>query len=257
MVQALFHGLYLTIVARYLSAAGLAALLYDHALTIGDEIRLIWAAPRSFLKWIFLINHYLSEVGLIVCANANALGFSQVIIIWDDSPRIVLGLSIALTATFITTVLSTLASILILYSAMQYSSTTQICFSSKSTPASIVLWVAPLVFEITVIFFTALNAVSLPRDHRTPLRRIVYYDGMVFFVAIALSRGLNIAFSVVTEPGLIFLSIYFSWAMVTLSIRRFLIHIRSFEKDTTYCYNLYHLYEEALSPNSGIELRSY
>jgi hypothetical protein len=55
-------------------AAGLAALLYDHALTIGDEIRLIWAAPRSFLKWIFLINHYLSEVGLIVsfvCANGE------------------------------------------------------------------------------------------------------------------------------------------------------------------------------------------
>jgi hypothetical protein len=51
--------------------AGLAALLYDHALTIGDEIRLIWAAPRSFLKWIFLLNHYLSEVCLIVTANGE------------------------------------------------------------------------------------------------------------------------------------------------------------------------------------------
>ena len=51
--------------------AGLAALLYDHALTISDEIRLIWAAPRSFLKWIFLLNHYLSEVCLIVTANGE------------------------------------------------------------------------------------------------------------------------------------------------------------------------------------------
>jgi hypothetical protein len=241
IIRPLFRGFYLTAVARYLSAAGLAALLYDHALTIGDEIRLIWAAPRSFLKWIFLINHYLSEVGLIVsfvCANeisglndlsyddkkcqklmiaitvygtfstfaANALGFSRVIVIWDKSPWAVLGLSTALTATFIATVLSSLASIIILAPAIQYSAITQIYTVSKSTPASIVLWAAPLAFEITVILFTVFNALSLPRDHRTPLRRILYYDGVVFFVVIALSCGLNI-FTVMTEPGLIFLSI--------------------------------------------------
>ncbi|KAF8482493.1 hypothetical protein DFH94DRAFT_727507 [Russula ochroleuca] len=301
IIQALFRGFYLTSVARYLSVAGLAALLYDHALTIGDEIRLIWASPRSFLKWIFLINHYFSEVCLIVSANemsglndlsyddrrcrklmitlaaygtfstfvANALGFSRVIVIWDKSPRVVLGLSIALTATFLVTVLCTIASIVILSPDILYNPFTQICFVSKSTPASIVLWAAPLAFEITVISFTTYSALSFPRDHRTPLGRILYRDGMMFFVVVALSRGLNIAFSVVTEPGLIFLSTYFSWATVTLSTHRFLIHILSFEKDTTY-YN--DLYEEDRSPSTirtvapcygsprsdfGIELHSY
>ncbi|KAF8482502.1 hypothetical protein DFH94DRAFT_727604, partial [Russula ochroleuca] len=237
--EVLFREFYLTAVARYLGAAGLAALLYDHALTIGDEIRLIWAAPRSFLKWMFLINHYLSEVGLIVSANemsglndlsyddrrcrklmiaiysyctvstaaANAIGFFRVIVIWDKSPRVMLGLSIALIATFITTLLCTIAALIILHSDIHYNPITQICFVSKSTPAAIILWATPLAFEIIVISFIAYNALSLPRDHRTPLRRILYRDGMMFFVAVALSRGLNIAFSVVTEPGLVLMLI--------------------------------------------------
>ncbi|OCH85705.1 hypothetical protein OBBRIDRAFT_838763 [Obba rivulosa] len=43
---------------RYLSAVGLVALAYDHTLTFGDEVSLIWTAPNSFAKWIFLVNRY-------------------------------------------------------------------------------------------------------------------------------------------------------------------------------------------------------
>lgn len=60
-----------TVMADFLSlhkVAGLAALLYDHCLTFGDEINLICTAPRSFLKWVFLTNHYLVEMCLIAVA---------------------------------------------------------------------------------------------------------------------------------------------------------------------------------------------
>ncbi|KAH9993207.1 hypothetical protein BJV77DRAFT_375325 [Russula vinacea] len=49
------------------------------------------------------------------------------------------------------------------------------------------------------------------------------------------------------EPGLIFLPTYFSWAAVTLSTHRFLIHIHSSEKDPT-DYN--DLYQEDVSPSN-------
>lgn len=42
-----------------LSAVGLVVLLYDHALTFVDEVKLIWAAPASFPKYAFLFNRYL------------------------------------------------------------------------------------------------------------------------------------------------------------------------------------------------------
>ena len=52
-----------------IKAVGLVALLYDHSLTLGDEVNLIWTARRSFLKWIFLTNHYMVGVCLIVVTN--------------------------------------------------------------------------------------------------------------------------------------------------------------------------------------------
>jgi Family of unknown function (DUF6533) len=48
---------------------GLVTLLYDHALTLDQEITLIWKAPSSFVKWVFLVNRYLSEVCLLAVAN--------------------------------------------------------------------------------------------------------------------------------------------------------------------------------------------
>ncbi|KAK7685325.1 hypothetical protein QCA50_011689 [Cerrena zonata] len=64
---ALQPELYLQLVAalkdayatRYLSAAGLVVLLYDHILTFSEEIRLVWHAPHSFAKYAFLFNRYL------------------------------------------------------------------------------------------------------------------------------------------------------------------------------------------------------
>ena len=48
-------------------------MLYDHVLTFGDEVRLIWAAPRSFPKWMFLVNRYLTEVCLLAVANGACI----------------------------------------------------------------------------------------------------------------------------------------------------------------------------------------
>jgi len=44
-------------------------MFYDHALTFGDEVRLLWAAPSSFAKWMFLINRYLTALCLVLVAN--------------------------------------------------------------------------------------------------------------------------------------------------------------------------------------------
>jgi hypothetical protein len=55
------------------AVAGLVVVLYDHVLTFGDEVRLIWAAPRSFAKWIFLVNRYLTEVCLLAVANGACI----------------------------------------------------------------------------------------------------------------------------------------------------------------------------------------
>ena len=39
-------------------AVGLALLLYDYALTFADEAGLIWPAPATYAKYMFLLNRY-------------------------------------------------------------------------------------------------------------------------------------------------------------------------------------------------------
>lgn len=53
---------------RYLEAIGLTILLYDHVLTFAGEVRLIWFAPTSFVKYTFLFNRYLVLATLITVA---------------------------------------------------------------------------------------------------------------------------------------------------------------------------------------------
>ncbi|KAJ7045828.1 hypothetical protein C8F04DRAFT_1249202 [Mycena alexandri] len=48
---------------RYVSAVGITALLYDHVLTSGDELWLIWLNPAAGVKYraIFVFNRYVTE----------------------------------------------------------------------------------------------------------------------------------------------------------------------------------------------------
>ena len=53
-------------------AAGLSILLYDHVLTLADEVRLVWRAPRSFPKYAFLFNKYLVLANLLAIAHGES-----------------------------------------------------------------------------------------------------------------------------------------------------------------------------------------
>ena len=130
-----------------------------------------------------------------------------------------LGLSIALIISFIATLACTVASILIserkpLPSSIRFCSPTpplsanikydpilNLCYTLKSAKPFIIFWATPvgswmllfvpfiftangpqLAFDITVLAFTIYNSLSNPRDFNTTLRRILYRDGILFFL---------------------------------------------------------------------------
>ncbi len=55
-------------------AIGLVAMLYDHALTIDDEVQLVWHARPSFAKYAFLYNRY-SAVAVLTAVQYCACPF--------------------------------------------------------------------------------------------------------------------------------------------------------------------------------------
>jgi len=253
------HGLHLAADVRYLSAAGLVAMLYDHALTFGDEVRLIWTAPSSFVKWVFLTNRYLTGVCLVGVANEmlglngrpyndeacqilistvsgygifstltiTFLAYLRVFVLWDKSPQIGLWLSVAMMFSGFFTVICIVISIFLVQSFVKYDALSRMCIFTTTGPSLIGIWIAPLFFEILVIFLVSYNALSRPRGPERPLVGVLYRDSLMFFVAIALLRATNLVFSIITAPGLIAFPLFFIWAMTTVAINRMIIHARS------------------------------
>ncbi|VDB96530.1 unnamed protein product [Peniophora sp. CBMAI 1063] len=57
-VETLEQFIFNSKICIYVSMAGLVMILYDHMLTFADEVELIWKAPRSIARTLFLINRY-------------------------------------------------------------------------------------------------------------------------------------------------------------------------------------------------------
>ncbi|KAJ7472219.1 hypothetical protein B0H11DRAFT_2236900 [Mycena galericulata] len=60
-------------ITRYVSAAGLVILLYDHVLSLSDEVRFIWSARVTSSKVLFLALRYL--VPCVMLFHTNLLDF--------------------------------------------------------------------------------------------------------------------------------------------------------------------------------------
>ncbi|KAJ7489525.1 hypothetical protein FB451DRAFT_1390677 [Mycena latifolia] len=74
LIEEAFHDVILT---RYLSAAGLTILIYDHLLSFADEVRLIWSAEYTSSKVLFLAMRYLVP-GMMITETVQLAGLSNI-----------------------------------------------------------------------------------------------------------------------------------------------------------------------------------
>ncbi|KIO19175.1 hypothetical protein M407DRAFT_246261 [Tulasnella calospora MUT 4182] len=65
--------------ARCLTMAGFTVLIWDHICTIDEEIQFWWTAPRSAVKYLFLVNRYVTPVG-----QAVAVGYMSRLMVLSD-----------------------------------------------------------------------------------------------------------------------------------------------------------------------------
>ncbi|ETW76533.1 hypothetical protein HETIRDRAFT_480662, partial [Heterobasidion irregulare TC 32-1] len=195
---------------RYLSAAGLVALLYDHLLTINDEIELIWRARNTLPKTLFLINRYLVPIlmlvtiyplaalspgpsdavcktwftiaiilGMISIANGHFIVLLRLWILWNKQPRLVC----ASLAVFVISQLGTFAMVtwvaVQMRPVLEYNATLRICSLTRKVHIE-GLWAPGVFFEVVVFVTVCWNAMARPRESDQALTRVLYRDGLVF-----------------------------------------------------------------------------
>ncbi|EIW82647.1 hypothetical protein CONPUDRAFT_151712 [Coniophora puteana RWD-64-598 SS2] len=54
----------------YVIFAGFSILVWDHMITFGDEVKLIWRQKKTFIVYIFLLNRYIVPLSFVVCFYA-------------------------------------------------------------------------------------------------------------------------------------------------------------------------------------------
>ncbi|KAJ6613136.1 hypothetical protein B0H10DRAFT_2049644 [Mycena sp. CBHHK59/15] len=242
---------------RYVSAVGVAALLYDHVLTLDDEIHLIWFnwAAGAGNRIGFMVNRYITEAMIIYVAymlSGGSHGLSsqiscrvfiwifaiastvfvaishfiimaRVYTLWDRRLRIkwiLMGsfsVAISISMTF---------SILAAHQVqpfLEYNPLIHMCTFEKKPGALSFMLGALTVFDLFIIVMTVFNALDRPYQKQADVMTSLQHDGARMFVV--LLRLTALVMAIVGDPANCFVTLTIVWAMCSIVNSRMQLRI--------------------------------
>jgi len=249
-------------ITRYVNAATFVILLYDHLLSLGSEVKLIWPAKFTSAKALFLSIRYmvpcaitlytvqLSGLSLITLsdnfcqwwmgfaafagwatvASSNFLILLRLWVIWDRDRKLMfytgLCFIIAQTAGLVC------ASVLVwqMKSQLYWNTDLHLCGFHHQPPVAI-LWAPGTIFEIILCAVTWWNALNQPRSSNVALAAAIYRDGFLYFIFLLCLRITNTVLAFTAPPGLIFVAMFPVWCATTTTTCRLIIKLRQITED--------------------------
>ncbi|KAG0696334.1 hypothetical protein DFH29DRAFT_209326 [Suillus ampliporus] len=237
--------------SQYVSAAGLVVLLWDHLLTFHDEVELIWRAPLSFPKLLFLFNRYvvpaslivltyditLSDsvcltwfgvgvvVGMVSIGTSNFLVLLRLWVLWDRRTRLVLATLILFMLTQTTSLVFTAYIVSTMLPFMVFEPYLHVCMLKEKVDLAI-LWAPGIVFEVMVFIMTWWNALDRPLPQHAKMAKVMYRDGSTYFFVLFALRLVNLVLSIAAPLSLTFLGIFFIWSACSVTLTRLIMNLR-------------------------------
>ncbi|KAG8960142.1 hypothetical protein FRC03_007007 [Tulasnella sp. 419] len=249
--------------SRYMSVAGYCVLLYDHVTTFSDEVELIWMKPINTVSILFLLNRYGAPLVLAVdvydkggmakilsgqfCASwfwiesymqimfhamIHAIVALRVRAIWGLKPFInwILGISFVfyLSVTVTLTALGNAP----LTARFYFNELFHLCYVDKLTEWFYWVWVPSLLFEAVLFTLTIVKAIQYRRRNTLlPVTRILYRDGIIYFVVIALCTCFNIIAWSALPSTLVTLAKYFGFAIISTMGSKLVLNLRGIRRE--------------------------
>jgi len=265
-IQSSYEGLRAT---RFLTAAGLTILLYDHSLTFEKERRYIWTLRPLLVKWALLVNRYLVPIALII--NAHALSglsttwlsndfcqswwliISSIIIasigichgiliyklwvLWDASKKARRTLMIAYILTEIASMVAVAKTVVEMWPYAIFFVEMRSCALTQTPPTLKIVWAFLVTFELFTFFMVFFNALSRPRAGNSHLLKILIRDGINFFMVISVLGWLNLIAAVTQPPSKSEIGLFCIWAMCVTMLTRMMINLREVEEENLIPYD--------------------
>jgi hypothetical protein len=216
--------------SSYVSIAGFVLLIYDHLITLEDELDFIWTGSYSTVKLLFIFNRYIAPFVLAVDIYATTIGalsanpprllslkFCQTWVAVEGSLTILIYAAIhAMVAFRVAALWSNDRRVvipLILMYVLYIGSTGAIwVFAARETlpqiqphplihicfgtfpPYMWALWLPNIVFEVAVFALTLAKAWQHTNVERaaTPILNTLYRDGFLYFGVVFLTSMFNL-----------------------------------------------------------------
>ncbi|KAH8822646.1 hypothetical protein DL96DRAFT_1618590, partial [Flagelloscypha sp. PMI_526] len=249
-------------ITRYVSAAGVVVLLYDHLLTFEQEVNYVWKAKRSIARTLFLILRYTVPVFLLVynatglsgiakfnlpddvrfckvwliataCLGQITIGITNAIVLlrlWVIWKRDLLLMKLT-GVGFVLCQLGSLAAVGIssrqLARALAFDRFQYICVLNHQMHI-FPLWIPGLVFEVMVFLTAFVYWLLQPRAPDDAMTRALYRNGLMYFLVLFSLRLLNTVLAIVAPLSLAFVGIFFIWSACTLTTTRLVLNVRSY-----------------------------
>ncbi|CAE6417608.1 unnamed protein product [Rhizoctonia solani] len=245
-----------------LLVAGFCILIYDHILTFPQEVELIWKQQRSWVSVLFVLNRYITPLVLIVdvfdkggltdflprsfCVNwyfaestwnlvafglIHALVALRVHAIWGRPRWLSITLSILYVIYFVATATIAFKFQIEYAHTVAYYPIFRLCFAEVS-PYIWSCWLPALIFEFFVFVLTIIKAVEhSKRNVNTPVVRVLYRDGIIYFIVITLCSMFNMMVWLLAPPTLVALSKYFVLCVVPTMGARLVLNLRGSRRE--------------------------
>ncbi|KAF7369014.1 hypothetical protein MVEN_00228200 [Mycena venus] len=202
---------------RLVSAVGLVILLYDHLLSLPDEVQFIWPAAWTSSKILFLGMRYCVPLVMIVhtiqlsgLANVfladDGWFFLRLWVLWDRGRAFIVGTLSIFFLSNISMLVITVIGILRMIPGIHFQPFLQICLFETTPHALRVLWLPGLTFEFIMILAMGWKIFMHPPTFITLL-----HDGYLYFLFLFGLNLLNTAIVLSARPSLLFVTVFFMW----------------------------------------------
>ncbi|KAI1798281.1 hypothetical protein LXA43DRAFT_21471 [Ganoderma leucocontextum] len=241
---------------KLLTLVGFTALLYDHLVTLPDEITLIWRGKKGVVSTIFLLNRYVVPVVLALDIY-EAFGHAATSIMFCKVWTIVQAYLTLLSYISIHAIVAW--RVYAMYNAQRWvtrllwiAGSVNFVVAAGISTASLVptiaelhpfhhacvgtvpnyiwsIWLPSITFE-TLLFGLTIKAMFHEGQRRslTSLSLLLYRDGMLYFVAVTLCSLFSLMVWALAGPDLLGLARYFALAMVNIAGSRLILNLKAY-----------------------------
>ncbi|EIN11453.1 hypothetical protein PUNSTDRAFT_131618 [Punctularia strigosozonata HHB-11173 SS5] len=206
---------------RYTSAAALVIILYDHLLTIPQEIDVIWTSRWNALKVLCLLSRYLVPTAVLM--QTYDIVLHRLWALWEKDKVLVRLTFMIFVISQVVTLVALAVNSVDLRKSVIFNHELHACIMTKTIPLAL-FWGPGLAFELMVFLTALLNAIARPRTASTRLSATLYRDGFLYFVVLTAMRTANLIISVVSPLSLVLLQVFLVWSLNNITFFRLLFN---------------------------------